>query len=215
MYAATCTRPDIAFSVNKLAQFSVNPGITHWNCVKQVISYLKTIKSHCLVLGGRLLSKIMLRGSADSDYASDIDTRKSVSGYAFFIGLGAISWSSKKQATIATSSCEAEYVSSCHAAKEAIWLCSLLNLHGYNQDKPTSIQSDNMGTITIIKDPSFHARTKHIDIQHHYVRERIESNKLEFNYTRTSDTIADILTKALPRPAHEKLTKMLGIHANH
>ena len=198
MYTATCTRPDIAFSVNKLAQFSLNPGITHWSCVKQVISYLKATKSHCLVLGGSLSSKITLRGSADSDYASNIDTHKSVSGYAYFLGLGAISWSSKKQATIATSSCKAEYVSACHAAKEAIWLQSLLNLLGYDQDKPTSIQSDNMGTITIIKDPSFHVRTKHIDIQHHYVREHVKSTELEFTYTRTSDTIADILTKALP-----------------
>ena len=212
MYAAMCMRPDIAFSVNRMAQFSVNPGQAHWSAVKHILSYLNATKSHCLVLGGRS-SKITLHGSADSDFASDIDTRKSVSGYAFFIGQGAISWSSKKQATVATSSCEAEYISACHAAKEGIWLQNLLNLLGYEQEKPTSMQSDNMGTITIIKDPSFHARSKHIDIQHHYVRERVESKELEFIYTPTSDTIADVLTKPLSRPAHEKLTKMLGIHS--
>ena len=214
MYTATCTRPDIAFAVNKLAQFSMNPGQIHWSAVQHVLSYLKAMKSHRLVLRGRS-SEITLHGSADSDYASDIDTRKSVSGYAFFLGQGAISWSSKKQAMVATSSCEAEYISSCHAAKEAIWLRNLLNLLGYELWKLTHIQSDNTGTITIIKDPSFHARTKHIDIQHHYVRERVEMKELEFNYTPSPETIADILTKPLSRPAHEKLTKMLGIHPNH
>jgi hypothetical protein len=125
-------------------------------------------RSYCLVLGGRT-GGIALTGSADLDYVSDVDTRKSISVYAFFLGDGAISWSSKKQATVTTSSCEAKYISACHAAKEAIWLKNLLQLLGYKQELLTPIQSDNMGTITIIKDPSFHAHSKHIDIQHHYV----------------------------------------------
>ena len=75
------------------------------------------------------------------------------------------------------------------------------------------IQSDNMGTIAIIKDPSFHARTKHIDIQHHYVREHVEMKEMEFIHTPSSDMIADLFTKPLARPAHEKLTRLLRIHA--
>jgi hypothetical protein len=212
MYMAICTRPDMAFSVNRLAQFSANPGCTHWSAVQHVLSYLKATRSYRLVLGGRS-TNITLMGSADSDYVSNVDTQKSVSGYAFFLGKGMISWSSKKQATVTTSSCEAEYISACHTAKEAVWLRKLLNLLGYKQELPTLIQSDNMGTITIIKDPSFHAHSKHIDIQHHYVRERVENQEPEFKYVHTSKMIADILTKPLLRPAHEKFRNLLGIHA--
>jgi hypothetical protein len=213
MYASMCTRPDITFSVNRLSQFSINPGEPHWNAVKHVLTYLNTTRTYRLILGGKS-SHITLTGSADSDYASDTDSIKSVSGYVFFLGIGAVTWSFKKQASVTTSSCEAEYSSACHASKEAIWLRNLLELLGYKEDSPTRIQSDNMGTISIIKDLSYHARSKHFDVQHHYVREHVHNKDIDFHHIPTSNMITDILTKALPRPAHDKLRKLLGLHSN-
>jgi hypothetical protein len=106
MYASMCTRPDITFSINRLSQFSTNPGAPHWAAAKHVLTYLNSTRTYHLTLGG-VSSHITLTGSANSDYASDTDNKKSVSGYVFFLGKGAVTWSSKKQASLTTSSCEA------------------------------------------------------------------------------------------------------------
>ena len=209
MYVSLATRPDITFATNKLSQFNSNPGQAHWTALLRVLRYLKFTRNHVLVLGGH--GKIKLEGYTDSDYAGCIDTRRSTSGYTFMLGCGSISWSSKRQAIVTTSSCEAEYVASCNAAKEAMWLCRLLESLGQKQIMP-KIHSDNTGSITLTKDPAFHARSKHIDVQYHYTRERVENKDISFHYLPTAEMAADIFTKALPRPKHDKFTRMLGVH---
>jgi hypothetical protein len=124
--------------------------------------------------------------------------RKYVSGYTFSIGGGVVSWSSKKQATVATSTCGAEYMAACHASKEAIWLRNLLLLLGYPQVKVTDIFSDNIGTITIINNPAYHACSKHIDSQHHYVCKQVQLKELCVTWIPSNEMITDILAKALP-----------------
>ena len=195
MYASLATRPDITFATNRLSQFNSNPGQAHWTALLRVLRYLKHTRNYVLVLGGQ--EKITLEGYTDSDYAGCVDTRRSTSGYAFTLGCGSISWSSKRQAIVTTSSCEAEYVASCNAAKEAMWLCRLLEFLGHKQTTP-KIHSDNTASITLTKDPAFHARSKHIDVQYHYTRERVENKELSFHYLPTSEMAADIFTKALP-----------------
>ena len=108
-------------------------------------------------------------GHIDSDFAQDLDDQKSISGYTFNLGSGTISWSSKKQVTVAGSSTEAEYVTTDHAMKEAMWLHTLLSLLSHPQPGPMLIQCDNMGGISLIKNPVFHMHTKHINVKHHYV----------------------------------------------
>jgi Reverse transcriptase (RNA-dependent DNA polymerase) len=178
MYAAMGTWPDISFAVTHLSQFNANPGLAHWTQAQCVITYLYTTRDMSLILGGK---DIKLSGYIDSDWSSDRDDQRSIAGYLYSLGSGPISWSSKKQPTVVTSSVEAEYMACAYATKEALWLRSLLKLIGFEQKAPTAIQCDNMGVITLTKDPSFHARTKHIDVAHHFIRERVHHCKITFS----------------------------------
>ena len=126
MYAAVTTCPDISFAVQQLSQFSSNPGWQHWKAAKWVLQYLKGTWHHCLVLGGGKTTK--LTRYTDADWANDPDRRRSISGYLFSLDGGVISWNSRKQQTIAASSCEAEYMAASHGTKEALWLWSLLDV---------------------------------------------------------------------------------------
>ena len=208
MYTSLATRPDITFATNKLSQYNMNPGQAHWTALQRVLRYLKRTRDHVLTLGGK--GDITLLGYTDSDFASCIDTRRSTSGYAFTLGSGAVSWSSKRQSLVTTSTCEAEYVASCHATKEAMWLRRLLETLGHKQST-TTMHSDNAGSITLTKDATYHARSKHIDVQFHYTRERVDDKDVSFHYLPSHDMPADMLTKALPRPKHEKFTHLLGV----
>ena len=185
------TRPDITYATNKLSQFNSNPGIPHWTAVQRVLRYLKQTRNHALTLGG--MWEICLIGYTDSDFAGCTDTRCSTSGYIFTLGNGPISWSSKWQTLVTTSTCEAEYVASCHATKEAIWLRRLLKILGHGQPTTTS-HSNNAGSIALTKDATFHARSKHIDVQFHYTRERVDEKDVTFKYLPTNDMPADIMT---------------------
>src|SRR5882724_2151220 len=172
MYTSMGTRPDITHAVSKLGKYSSNPGKTHWTAAQHVLQYLNGTCDLGLVLGGK--QPITLQGHIDSDFSQDLDDWKSISGYTFNLGSGTISWSSKKQATVAGSSTEAEYVAVDHAAKEVMWLWSLLSLIGHPQRIPTLIHCDNMGAISLIRNPVFHSCTKHIDVKHHYVWNHVE-----------------------------------------
>jgi hypothetical protein len=211
MYAAVCTRPDIAFAVGKLSRFCSNPGEAHWTAAKQVVRYLHTTRSLRLTLGGNFPS-IILSGASDSEFATDVDDRMSVSGYSFSLGTGAISWSSRKQSCIALSSCEAEFVAACNAAREATWLRTLLSQLGFPQTTPTLVYIDNQGTLDVLYNPTSHSRTKHFDLPLLYARRCATVDcSLTFQWLSTHDMTADIFTKALPRPAHMKFTRLLGL----
>ena len=148
----------------------------------------------------------------DSDWGADVVNCHSVSRYLFSLGCGAISWSLKKQAAVATSSMEAEYMASCHAIKEAMWLCSFLKLIGFEQKKATLIHCDNNSSNSLCKDPTFHKRTKHIDIQYHYIQERVNANDISFTHIPGGKNLVGALTKLLQHPHFEFLHSRLGIH---
>lgn len=209
VYLALGTRPDIAHTVQHLSQFLDNPGRNHWDAAIRTVRYLKGTRTLGLTLGGH--RPICLRGMTDSDYANCPDTRRSVSGYCFKLGAGVISWSSRKQPTVATSSCEAEYMATCHATKEAIWLRALLLAMDLAQPQATLISADNHGALALTEDPSFHARSKHIDVQYHFTRERVEAGDVTFEYIRSEDNLADILTKPLDTKPFQRLRRQLGI----
>jgi hypothetical protein len=156
------------------------------------------------------VDNIKLTGYSDSDWANDISMRKSISGYIFYLADGVISWSSKRQATVALSSTEAEYMAISHATREAIWLRTLLKELGYSQNT-TTIFEDNQSSIAIAKNPIHHARTKHIDIQHHFIWEKVETGELELIYIPTEEMRADALTKPLPYPKFSKLVSLMGL----
>ena len=155
---------------------------------------------------------LMLKGYADADWASNRNDRKSTSGYVFILGGGTTSWSSKKQSAVALSSTEAEYIAGGHTAKEAVWLRRLLSELGQDMTEPTILHIDNQSSIALAHNPKFHDRTKHVDIQHHFLREKVENNELLLQYLPTNEQPANLLTKGLSREKHETFTKKIGLY---
>ena len=210
-YMSTATRPDIAAAVGVLSQYMSRPSKDHWIGVKRVLRYLKGTLMYGLKFSAHE-EEPELFGYSDADWAGDVDTRRSTSGYVFQIGSSTVSWSSKKQTTVAKSSTEAEYVALSSATQEAVWLRSLMGDLGRQMDAPTTIYEDSQGAIELAKNAKYHNRTKHIDICHHFVRERVVSNEIQVIYCPTGDMIADIMTKGLAKLTFEKLRDLLGVH---
>ena len=148
-------------------------------------------------------------GYADASWADCKETRHSQSGYVFLLTGCAISWASKKQPTVALSTCEAEYVAAALAAQEAIWIKRLLKEMNYKQDNIT-IYDDNLSTIDVSRNPKFHSRMKHMDIKYHFLRDNVESGDISLKYVGTDEQIADVLTKALAREKFQKFTNLMG-----
>jgi hypothetical protein len=211
MYAMLGTRPDIAYAVSVVSRYAAKPTPTHKAAVTRILRYLRKTIDYALVFKGELA---VLTGYSDSDWAGDYDTRKSTSGYVFSVGSATISWSSKLQATVALSTCEAEYIGQTNATKEAVWLRRLLNEvqpETTNEARATIIYCDNQGAIALAKDPQFHARTKHIDMQHHFVREKVSDGTIQLEYVDTENQVADGLTKALDKIKFERFRKAIGL----
>jgi Reverse transcriptase (RNA-dependent DNA polymerase)/gag-polypeptide of LTR copia-type/Integrase core domain/GAG-pre-integrase domain len=215
MYAMIATRPDIAFAVTALSQFSNNPGLQHWVALKRVLRYLNGTTDYKLMYGNNRNDEnsVSLLGYCDADWGSNVDDRRSVTGYIFLLNGGAVTWQSKKQPTVALSSVEAEYMAANQATKEAIWLRTFIAELNINIPSPTSIACDSQGAMALTKNPEYHSRTKHIDIQHHYVREKVDDKSIEFKFTSTTDMMADALTKPIVKAQHEKLIKMIGLQS--
>jgi hypothetical protein len=208
MYLMLGTRPDIAYAVAYLSRWMANPTPTCETALKRLFRYLQGTRTLELTFQGELGPLV---GYTDADWGGDPQTRRSTSGYTFSMGSAVISWSSKRQLTVALSSCEAEYMGETQATKEAVWLRSLLKEMNHEQLRATIIFGDNQGAIALAKNPQYHARTKHISIQQHYVREVVEAGEVKMEFIPTSKMIADGLTKPLPRPAFEKFRSLLGL----
>lgn len=213
MYAMLGTRPDIAYAVGLLGRFASKPTMAHWTAMKRLLQYLKASADYSLTYTGGLSSERFfsadLVGFTDADWAGDKWDRKSTSGYVFFHGGAAVTWKSKKQATVALSSTEAEYIALSEAAKEAVWLRQLLRDLGAGDSAATVLYEDNMGSIFLSSHPVGHQRTKHIEVRCHFVRHKIEEGELKVTHLGTEAMIADVLTKALPRDKHMRFAQAL------
>lgn len=213
MYAMLCTRPDISFAVTTLSQFSSNPLPSHVQALKHVLRYLKGTVNMGITYTGTGPTTIPpnLIGYSDADWGQSYD-RRSVTGYVFELCGGAISWQSKKQRTVALSTVEAEYMAITHASKEAIWWRSIFNTLGYDMTDPTTLWSDSQGSISLAANPEHHSRTKHIDIQYHFIRQHLAEQTISLQFIASEKMAADGLTKSLDRVKHEKGMKMLGMN---
>ena len=196
MYLMVCTRPDIAFAISQLSRYSSNHGTEHWNALVHVIRYVKGTKGLGITFkGGSLFYPCLF---SDASFASDIDSKKSVSAYISYVGGGPVSWKSKLQSTTALSSCESEYIALCAAAQEAVHLKGLfLELVSGVTDTPVVIHEDNMSTIQVSKNPVLHERQKHVEVKYHFVRECVARRRIHVCYLRTHLMLADLLTKAV------------------
>ncbi|KAK8934250.1 hypothetical protein KSP39_PZI014288 [Platanthera zijinensis] len=205
----TFTRPDIMYAVGVVSRYMEEPKQDHFTAAKRILRYVNGTRDHGLKYSSA--GELKLVGYSDSDYGVDVNDQKSTSRYAFNMGTAAFSWSSKKQATIALSSCEAEYIAAAVCACQAIWLRNLLEELHHVQDCPTTVLVDNMSAIQIAKNPVLHGRSKHIEMRYHFLREQVEQKIVEVVYCPTGEQVADIFTKALKVETFEKLKGKLGM----
>jgi hypothetical protein len=191
----TLTRPDISFSVNKVCQFLHAPTDVHWATVKRVLRYIKQDTKVGLQINKS--ASMLVSGFSDADWAGSLDDRRSTGGYAIFLGSNLVSWSARKQPTVSRSSTEAEYKAVANAAAEILWIQTLLIEIGVHSPPAARLWCDNMGAKYLSSNPVFHARTKHIEVDYHFVRERVSRNLLKIDFVPTGDLVADGFTKAL------------------
>lgn len=209
-YATTATRPDLAAAVGILSKFMAKPGKDHWTGIKRILRYVQGTLNYGLVYSATDKSHVLV-GYSDADWAGDLDTRRSTSGYVFQIQGNTVSWCSKRQASVSKSSTEAEYIALSGASQEGIWIRRLLADINLEQKGPTIILEDNQGAIELAKNPKFHNRTKHIDVAYHFIREQVHLKAISVEYCPTKHMLADIMTKGLGKIAFENFRDSLGI----
>ena len=210
MYAALGSRPDIAHAVQQLSQFSSNPSPAHSTAAKRVLRYLKGTRTLGIIYYNNNTPPEPI-GYSDADWANNPDNRKSIGGQIFFVAGGAVTWSSRKQRTVAKSSMEAEYMAASASASEIKWLRTFFSELSFTLQLPTLLCVDNQSAIASAHSQSIHSRTKHIDIHYHYIRELITSNEVQVFHCPTEENVADLFTKALPRPHFDFLVKRIGL----
>ncbi|KAL3633341.1 hypothetical protein CASFOL_022868 [Castilleja foliolosa] len=209
LHYVTITRPEICYAVNKVSQFMANPLEPHLKAVKRILRYLAGTESYGLRLNKPKDHNIT--GFSDSDWATDVDDRRSVSGYCVFVGDNIVSWSSKKQGCVSRSSTEAEYRSLAQVTSEITWISYLLNELDVKQTRVPHVWIDNQSAIYLSSNPILHARTKHIELDYHFIREKVSAGLMMVNYVPSFDQKADILTKPLSLQSFTRLRKELSV----
>ncbi|CAM8941546.1 unnamed protein product [Rhodiola kirilowii] len=205
----TLTRPDISFAVNKVCQYVSKPTNEHWEAVKRILRYVKGTIDTGLKFRRSSLTRLSI--FTDADWAGCSDDRRSTGGFAIFLGPNLISWSAKKQPTVSRSSTEAEYKALANGTAEAIWIQSVLRELGVKQKQPPILWCDNLGATYLTANPVFHARTKHIEIDFHFVREKVAKGELEVRFISTKDQLADVFTKPATRQMLDRFRHNLNL----
>jgi len=190
----TLTRPDIAYSVKQLCQHLHHPTSTHWLAVNCVLRFLKQSMTHGLAY---TKTSLQLNALCDSDWAGSVDDRRSTSSFVVYLGDCLISWSAKKQLVVSCSSTEVEYHSLAIVTVELFWLCMLLRKLRVPLPLPPVVWCDNVSALALASNPVYHARTKYIEVDYHFVREKVLNKDISISFISTADQIADIFTKGL------------------
>jgi transposase InsO family protein len=209
LYVQIGTRPDISFAVSRLAQYAANPSPQHLRLAKYVLSYLLGSVDTRVCYDGA--DGDGLQGYSDSSLGDQTDDRHSTSGYVYLLANGAISWTSRRQHTVAQSTTEAEYMAMTDAANQAAWYRNILSELGYSIDDPIPIHGDNKGAIDLALNPVTGRRSKHIDIKHHAIREYVENDQVSLIRTPTTEMIADGFTKSLSRALLHRFNQGMGL----
>lgn len=208
----TFTRPDISYAVQQICLFMHNPRVPHMAALKRIIRYLQGTISHGLFL--HRSAALDLIAYSDADWGGCPDTRRSTSGYCVFLGHNLISWSSKRQVTTSRSSAEAEYRAVANAVAETSWLHQLLQELHCPPSKATLVYCDNISAAYLSANPVHHQRTKHIEIDIHFVRDKVALGQVRVLHVPSSHQFADIFTKGLPSSLFHDFVASLNIRSS-
>ena len=211
MFLCTVTRFDLAYAMNLMSRFLDNHNVNHWEAAKRILKYLKGTIAYGILYRSSG-SNCDLIGYCDTDFAGDMQTRKSTSGYVFLYCNGPISWCAQRQKIVTLSSTAAEYVSASAATREIVWLRKLFNDIGFPCTKSTMLNIDNQSAIQLVKNPVLHRRTKHIEIQYHFIKEKYECGAVNVQYVPSELQLADIFTKALAREQFVRVCNSIGLY---
>ena len=196
LYLSVISRPDITYAVGVVSRYLDNYDESHWRAAKRILRYLKGTRSFGLLFCNNCPANGLV-GYSDADYAGDIVTRRSTSGYVFLLNGNCVVWSSRRQSTVSVSTTEAEFIAASEATKEAIWLRKLLCDIGRGCVGPTTLLVDNQSAIKLTRNPEFHRRSKHIDVRYQFICEKLRDGLSDTVYVNTNEQYADVLTKAL------------------
>jgi transposase InsO family protein len=207
------TRPDIAYAVGFVGRFLEEPHEDHRSAVKHILRYVAGTPDHGLFYRRKEgeSGNIRLVGFSDSDFAGDVDDRKSTTGVLYCLGDSPITWHSTKQKVVALSSCEAEYIAAGSGACQGVWLARLLKELTNSESVAPVLKVDNKSAIDLSKNPVHHDRSKHIEVKYHYIRECVEGGKIVLEQISTKDQLADIMTKSLGRVLFQELRDRVGV----
>ncbi|KAJ4715159.1 Retrovirus-related Pol polyprotein from transposon TNT 1-94 [Melia azedarach] len=207
MYAMVCSRPDLAQSVSVVSRFMGEPGKEHWQAVKRIFRYLKGTFDVGLIYEGD--TQCLVTRFSDSDYAGDVDSRRSMTGYVFTLGSSVVSWKATLQPTVTLSTTEAEYMALTEATKEGIWLKGLVSDLGLHHDQAI-VYCDSLSAICLAKDQVHHERTKHIDVRYHFLR---SEKRIKVNKVGTADNPADMFTKPVSHSKFQHCLDLLNVRS--
>jgi len=209
MWGQIATRPDLSFAVSLLSRFQADPGLEHWKGLLHVIGYIRNTMDFGLTYSWN--ADLNPLAYIDADYDRCWDTCRSTSGYVFMMAGGAITWSSKRQATVALSTVEAEYVAMSRCAQQMVWMQTWLDEVEVAHITPGVIKGDSRGAIALTKTTKDHRKVKHIDIRHHYLRELVKAGSILFKQVPSVGNLADLFTKPLARDLHHCLLTGLNV----
>jgi len=205
----TATRPDITYAVSLISRYMESPTEEHWCAAKRILRYIQGTTDLGVLYKREENSELV--AYSDSDFAGDLDDRKSTSGSVFLLAGGAISWSSKKQPVVTLSTTEAEYIAAAACACQFVWLRRILIALGHREGGSNIIQCDNSSTIQLSKHPVFHGKSKHIDIKFHFLRDLVSDGTIQLSYCSSQEQVADVMTKPLKKEQFVKLRGLLGL----
>lgn len=210
MYGMVCTRPDLAYAISVISRFMANPGMYHWEALKWVLRYLRSTLGLGLKYQRQNEASNPIVGFVDSDYAGNLDSRKSLTCYIFTLYGTAITWKSNLQSVVALSTTEAEYIASTEAIKEGMRLKRMMEELGIKQEVLV-VYCDNQSDIHLSKHQVFHERSKHIDVKLHFVRDVLTHGEIMLENISTENNPADALTKVLPQTKFKHCLNLVGM----
>ncbi|GAV59353.1 LOW QUALITY PROTEIN: hypothetical protein CFOL_v3_02884, partial [Cephalotus follicularis] len=203
------THPYIAFPVSVVSQFLSSPRSSHWDVVIRILRYFKGSPGRGLL---HCDQHHRVEGFSDADWTGSPSDRRFTTGYCVFVGGNLVSWKSKKQSVVTRSSVESEYRAMANVTCELMWTRQLLSELGFGDPSPMQLWCDNQAAIHIGSNPVFHKRTKHIEVDYHFIREKLQQKLISTDFVKTAKQLADVFTKSLGNGRIKTICNKLGIY---